>query len=453
MLMIVRRRQLLWCCYGSLLIAAGPPLDLAAQDADTPVAVAKVVEREVTTGHRIVGTLNPVKVSIIGSAVDGRVIRFPVNQGDAVRQGDLLAQLRTDTLDIELDAARAELELRTQELAELKNGSRPEEIAQAEARKLSANASMEYAKSKYERTLALYNRGGAATEADLDEARSLATQAEQAFLEATATYDLVKAGPRTERIKQAEARVNLQQESIRLIEDRIAKHTLVAPFDGFVTAEHTELGAWLQQGDPVAQVVRLDEVELVVDVLGLLVTRLKRGLTVRVEVPSFPNELFTGTIERIVPQADVRSRTFPVVIRVENRIEEEVPRLKAGMLARVDLPTGTRRRMPLVPKDALVLGGPKPLVFVVDVGAGDGKTGTVRAVPVELGVADGASIQVDGPVRQGEYVVVRGNERLRSGQKVSVAKVLPVEPERRDGTGLTQPGSKSQEPRGRKDEG
>ena len=97
------------------------------------------------------------------------------------------------------------------------------------------------------------------------------------------------------------------------------------------------------------------------------------------------------------------------------------------MLARVVLPTGTRRKMPLVPKDALVLGGTKPVVFVVDVDSKSESQGVVREVPVSLGVADGGLIQVDGPLKQGQYVVVRGNERLRSGQRVTLAAVIPTE--------------------------
>lgn len=411
------------CALILLTAAAGT---CGAQEASTPVVVSPVIEREVTTGYRVVGTLKPIKVSVIGSAIDGRVLEFKVDEGDQVSKGQPLAQLRTATLEIELAAAMAELTLREQELAELRNGARPEEIAQAEARMLSAKASHEFAQSKYDRTLSLYRQGRAATEADLDQARSLATQAKQAVLEATASYDLLKAGTRIERIKQAEAQVSLQQEQVHMIEDRITKHTLVSPFDGFVTAEHTEMGAWVMQGEPVAEVVRLDIVEVVVDAVGEVVTRLKRGTEVRLEVPAFPNDVITGEITQIVPQADVRSRTFPVIIRVKNRIEEGVPRLKAGMLARVELPAGARQRTPLVPKDALVLGGRRPLVYVVD-SKGKGQNRTVRGVPVTLGVADGGLIQVSGELKQGQYVVVRGNERLQDGQTVSVSSVIPVE--------------------------
>ena len=187
----------------SLLVVVTAVSAGSAQDRKTRVAVSAVVEREVTTGQRAVGTLNPVKVSVIGSAVDGRVIEFLVNRGQFVKQGAPLAELRTDTLKIERAAARAELDLRTQELQEMKAGSLPQEKLQAESRMKAAAASSDFQKSKYERTLALHKRGQAATKADLDQALALSIQAEQALVEVTATYDLVKAGPRIEKIKQA----------------------------------------------------------------------------------------------------------------------------------------------------------------------------------------------------------------------------------------------------------
>ena len=70
------------------------------------------------------------------------------------------------------------------------------------------------------------------------------------------------------------------------------------------------------------------------------VVHLQQGDTIRVDFPELPQELFIGTVERVVPVADPRSRTFPVFILMDNVLENDVPKLKAGMLARVDVPAG-----------------------------------------------------------------------------------------------------------------
>jgi hypothetical protein len=90
------------------------------------------------------------------------------------------------------------------------------------------------------------------------------------------------------------------------------------------------------------------------------------------------------------------------------------------------LPTGKRQMAILVPKDALVLGGQQPMVFVVDGAGPDTKQGKVRPVPVQLGSSTGRMIQVNGPLAAGQMVVVQGNERLQPGAEVQVQRVVPT---------------------------
>jgi multidrug efflux pump subunit AcrA (membrane-fusion protein) len=149
-------------------------------------------------------------------------------------------------------------------------------------------------------------------------------------------------------------------------------------------------------------------------------------MTVAVEVPAIKDRRFTGQVVAIVPQADVQARTFPVKVRVQNDTTDEGPLLKSGMYARVMLPTGSQRNAMLVPKDALVLGGPQPIVYTVE--SADGKQGTASPVPVQIGVAEGSLIQVTGPLQPGQLVVVQGNERLMPmpGQPVMIQGTAPA---------------------------
>ncbi|MEX0716739.1 MAG: efflux RND transporter periplasmic adaptor subunit [Planctomycetaceae bacterium] len=404
--------------------AAVPTAAPAQPPSASPVAVSEIVEREISTGQTFVGTVMPVKKSIVGSAVSGRVLEFPVNEGDRVAEGQTLAQLLTETIRLEVETAKAELEIRRQELAELENGSRPEEIEQARASMESARARAEYARSTHSRMQQLFQQGRAVTREQMEETDSALVEAEQSHLSAKANYELLVAGPRKERIAQAAARVLSQRETVSRLEDQMAKHRMKAPFDGYVVAEHTEVGEWVSAGDPVAEVIALDEVDVQAHVLESHAAFVRRGMSVRVEVPALPHELFQGTVALIVPQADVRARTFPVKVRLKNRIENDEPVLKAGMLARVDLPIGSKTLALLVPKDALVLSRGSTTVYVVDPQAGNSKQGKARPVAVQVGVADGPLMQVTGDLKAGQQVVVRGNERLQPGADVIVTSVL-----------------------------
>src|SRR6056297_1560044 len=117
----------------------------------SPVEVATVQQREVVARRDFVANVQPNRRSTIGGAVDGRVDEFLVKAGQRVTAGQPLAKLRTRTISIEIAAAEAELDLREAELAQQKNGSRPEEIDLARAASKSAEATSQYAQAKLKR--------------------------------------------------------------------------------------------------------------------------------------------------------------------------------------------------------------------------------------------------------------------------------------------------------------
>jgi len=414
-----------------------------AQRGPTPVAVSRVVEREIEASQSFVGTVMPLKKAIIGSAVDGRVVEYPHDAGDRVEEGEMLAQLLTDTIRLEWEAADAELQLRQQQLAELENGTRPEEIEQAKARTISAQATMRYQQSRRARVEAAYESNRALSEEERDSAVSEAIAAEQAYVEAREALRLAIAGPRKEQVAQARAAVAVQQATADRLKGQIQKHTIVSRFAGYVTAEHTEVGQWVKQGDLVAEVVALDQVEVTVYVVEQYVPYVRVGMPASVEVPALHDHApFPGRVSAIVPQADVQARTFPVHIRVLNEMVDGRPLIAAGMYARAKLPTGRKQMALLVPKDALVLGGQQTTVFVVEPSP-DGKQGKARPVAVQMGAAVGDWMQVSGPLAAGQLVVVQGNERLQPReQDVQIQREIPVT----DTAAATEPHARSERP-------
>ncbi len=400
-----------------------------AQMGPAKVAVAPVVQGEVAAGQSYVGSVMPVRTSLVGAPIGGRVDHFYVNEGDRVLKGQPLAKLRTKTIDLEIAAAQAELDVRRQELKELENGSRPEEIDQAKARQAGAEALWQFRRQRRDRIQTLIPTRGA-TQDELQEAVSLADQAEQAYREAKAALKMFEEGPRKEKIAQARAKVLAQEETVNLLKDQQEKHTIVAPFDGYVVAEHTEVGQWVVLGGPVAEVIELDQVDIEVQVLEDHIAALRPGMPARIEVTALPQEKVVGRVAAIVARANLKSRTFPVKVRVDNSTGwfGSEPLLKAGMFTRVTLQVGRREPAILVPKDALVLGGPTPVVYAVQSDPADANKGKVQRIPVELGVADDQGrIQVKGDLKPGQQVVVQGNERLRPGQEVQIAQVVTAQ--------------------------
>jgi HlyD family secretion protein len=400
---------------------------------DAPlVEVLPIENRVVRVPQTYVGTVLPLRKAVVGSAVDGRVVDFPIREGDRVEQGQTLAVLLTETIRLERDAAQGELEVRMAELEELVTGSLEEEKRQAEARMNAARAAMEYQRARYERTEALYQQGRVATEDERQETIAAASRTREEYDEAVAAYELTVQGPRKERIAQAQARVAMQRAIVDRLDEQIQRHTIVSRFPGYISLQYTEEGAWVNRGDHIAEVVDLDEVEIEIHVPENRISQVQlRDTRVTVDIPSLPEFDYSGRsqprVEAIVPQADTRSRTFRVKIRVKNHIDESThqPHIKAGMLARVTLPVGEQEGL-VAPKDSLVLGGSDPLILVVDPSSietfQDSRTGRdmargiVQRIPVKLGFEDGTSITVtslSGDLSDGMLVITKGNERIR----------------------------------------
>ncbi|HUE71568.1 MAG TPA: efflux RND transporter periplasmic adaptor subunit [Pirellulaceae bacterium] len=393
-------------------VKGGPPAQPAAK-----VFVEAVRVDTINAPRTFVGTVRPLRKSLVGSAAAGRVEEYLVNDGDFVQKGQPIAKLRTGIIQAEVNAAQAELRVRQAALAELET-SFQDEIEQGQARLKLAEANRDYRRAKRDRALAL---GPAISKEVRDEDIALAAQAEASVLEAAAALRLLEGGPREQKTEQARARVEVQEAEVERFTEQLNRHTMFAPFDGYVTAEHAEIGQWVMQGDPVAEIIELTAVDVEFNVLEDYIGKLSTSVGGAVEILSARREPFEGMIAVINPQADDRARTFPVKVRVENTIEPSGPLIKAGMFARVTLPVGEPEAAPLVPKDAIVLGGATPVIYIVDQ---QGGKSVARPVTITLGITRGLWITVGGAdLKPGALVVVEGNERLRPMQEVRPERV------------------------------
>ncbi len=379
---------------------AGPP--------PAPVVVATVVARRVTDALTLVGTAEPQRRSLVASDVEGIVADLMVKEGTPVRRGDRLAQLRTDPLEIQLRAVKAQRERFRHELTELEAGFRVEEVEEARAAAREAAASEERARREVVRQRELYGDGATALQA-VQDAETAHEAARQRLEQVRARLRMMEAGARRERVDRARAELQAAEAEVARLEDEIRRMTILAPFDGFVTTEHTERGQWVAKGGPVVEVVDLTRVEIAVPFPERAVGRLRSGHPAEVRFDALRDRAFTGEVIAIVPQGDVASRTFRIKVRVANPDRA----IKAGMFARVSFGLGGTREAVLVPKDAVVQRGGTALVYVVN---GE----TAHEVRVQTGAAQGDAVEVAGGLRPGQVVVVRGNERLRDGQRVQV---------------------------------
>lgn len=390
-----------------------PLLNAAAEPPGAPVRAAEVEQKQVRQGRRFVGSVLPLRHTQLSAGVEGFVASLSAREGSRVEAGEVIAQLELDLITPQLEAARAELERIDQVVLQLENGPRKELIVEARERLVEAEVDVRSAERKLVTARRLQESKHISTE-EVRDAEDAVRAAEAALRRLTAGVALLEAGTREEEVAQARAQRKVQLAEIRRLEAVEQRHTIKAPFAGYVIEEHTEKGAWLSQGDAVITLEALDTVRVRFPVLEDYVHSLRPGDDVAVQLGSMPDRIFQGQIERIIPAADPTARTVPVDVIVANEKADGGVLIKPGMFAHTSLPVGKPIDALLVPLDALVLGGRTPVVYIV------GDDNTASPTPVELSVAIGGKAVVVGELKAGMKVVTEGNERLRPGQPVQI---------------------------------
>lgn len=184
-----------------------------------------------------------------------------------------------------------------------------------------------------------------------------------------------------------------------------------APFDGYVVQTTAELGEWIGRGDAVAQVISIDTVRVRVDVPERFIDGLNLGAFANIYIDALGVNHFEGRIVAILPQGLSDSRTFPVIVETLNPRH----RMRGGMSARVALEIERPGTAVLVHKDALVSGPMGHLVYLA-------QQEQAVARSVTAGMPHKGYVSVQGDVAAGDFVIVRGNERLQDGQAIRVIR-------------------------------
>ncbi len=388
-----------------------------------PVGVAKVQTLSAKDLIELPGTVVPWASTRLSAEIDGRVEAIHVREGQYVKKDTALLQMRTVPLNLERELAEAEARRVKILLLELRNGTRIEKIEAARFDQEQARARVKLAENDLKRIEQLYADGVVSLD-DFDRSQS---EAEGARAELQGKSEVLKeylAGPRIEKINQAKADLEAAQARIRIIEDNIERATLRAPFSGYIVRKQTEVGEWLETGDPAFEITSAYPVKVEVDLPQYQYNMVKVGNSAKVILDNrkstgSPKE-FKGRVIEKVTSADPNSRTFPVRIRVN----VSGSKIAHGMLVRVELyPSAKTNRQLFVPKDALVQS-PKGTILWVVKSAGQNKN-TVKKVSVTPGKMEGHLIAVTfkkNALKAGSLVVVQGNERLKPGSLVNIVK-------------------------------
>jgi membrane fusion protein PltH len=282
-----------------------------------------------------------------------RIAAVLVQEGDRVRQGQLVARLDTRRLEPQVAQAEAQAAAQQQVVQRLRNGSRPEEIAQARANVDSAKADAFNARQQYERvkSAAEMSAGRAVRQQDVDSAKAALQVAEAKLVVNQRALELAVIGPRKEDIAQNEAQLRANEAQLAFLRQQLIDAQLLAPIDAVVRTRVLEPGDMASPQRPVFTLAITDPKWVRAYVSEPDLGKVHPGMAASVAVDSFPNRRFDGWVGFISPVAEFTPKSVQteelrtsLVYEVRVFVKDPSDELRLGTPATVYLNTNQETR-------------------------------------------------------------------------------------------------------------
>jgi len=343
----------------------------------------------------------------IAFKTSGRLIERPVDEGDVVKKGQLIARLDRDQLlaqrdreaaglqsahsqlaqaetalawqkgnqAAELDQRKAELASYQARLQELKSGSRPEEVQEARAAVDSAQAEFDRAKRDWDRAQTLYKNDDIST-AQYDQYRNRWQNAEAMLNQSKERQSLVLAGPRVEQIDAASAQVERAraalkmaesnaleikrreqelplrqseiaraQANLALIDSQLADTIAVSPVDGVVLVKAADVGEVIAAGTTIVTIGDIDHPWLRAYINETDLGRVKIGTKAKITTDSYPDKEYEGRVSFIASEAEFTPK----------QIQTQEERVKLVYRIKIDLDNSRHELKSNMPADAVLI--------------------------------------------------------------------------------------------------
>jgi RND family efflux transporter MFP subunit len=341
------------------------PTAVAADDS-VAVRVDAVRFEPLTRASPVIGRLVALRRGVVAVRESGIVAALHVEIGNRVERGDLIAVLKSDALQADRDLRAAE-------------------VGEAQAELAATRAELQLRRQEFARLDAL-RRSPAFSEARFEDKRQEVAIADG-------------------RVAQAEAAEQRARAQLARADIALADMEIRAPYAGVVTQKHTEVGAHVATGEAVVSLIDDRTIEIEADIPADWVSGLKPGRVVDFELG---DRRLAARVRSVVPDENPLTRTR--VVRLVPDFADATD-LAANRSVTLFVPQDLPRSAATVHKDAVLHDGDGTYVMRV---VGD----RAERRSVRLGEASGGRFEITDGLLPGDIVVIRGNERLQSGQRV-----------------------------------
>ena len=315
----------------------GKPAEVEAstRKAEPPtVAVATAESRTLEKSLLVTGSLVADESVTISPEISGRVIAIRADFGQAVRKGDVVAELDRTEFQIQVERSRAAL---NQALARL--GLKPGQETTPPSSTASirqAQAQLDDAKFKYESAAKLVKTG------DISQERF--NELEKAYHARQAAFESTQDDLRTMWMSMESLRAE-----VKLAEKRLGDTVLRAPFDGSIAQKHVSIGQYVKDNTAILTLVKTYPLRLRLDVPENASAAVHPGTGLVFTTDAAPGTTFHATVRELNPSLDAKNRS----LTAEARLTENDKRLRPGMFVQVRLVTDRAGEVVMVPKRAI----------------------------------------------------------------------------------------------------
>ena len=277
--------------------------------------------------------------SLVSFKVQGRIVELPVEEGQQVMQGALLARLEDEDFQQRIRIDQAGIRVRESNLALTLAGSREQDVKAAQQAVIDAEADLEQKSADSDRAQRLFAKDEV-TAQERDLAATAVKRTETLLETARQRLNEVQEGSRKEEIAIARANLNQASANLGLSQVNLGYTTLRAPSAGVITVRQAELGEVAMAGTPIVTIADLDHVWLRAYVAETDLGRVHWWQDVAVTTDTFPGKQYRGRISFIASTAEFTPKSVQtekervtLVYRIKIDVENPNRELKPGMPA------------------------------------------------------------------------------------------------------------------------
>ena len=398
-------------------VNAAMPVELVR--VQSPVSVSSSGEQVILTATGYIIAAHKIEVA---SKVNGRVEWIGVDKGDKVQAGQVLVRLEDDEYRAQVTQQKGSLQNLEAKLAELKNGSRPEETQKARADLDSANADVVNAKVTLDRTRQLVTEG-VLSKQSLDDAQAKydGNVAKAASLQRT--LDLSVLGPRKEEIDQVIGQIDQASGALAYAQTQLDNTVIKAPVTGTILDRNVEKGEFITTGfvgdkgakGYIVTMANLNDLQVELDISQNDFPKLGPKQKGTITTDAYPDRKYDGAIEQVSPEADRAKATVQVKVQVLHPDDYLRPDMNATVAFYNTAPqepgAGTAKQVVVIPPTAIQNGS----VFVV-------LNNIAHKRPVTTGGTTSKGVVIDSGLIGGEDLVLSPPTDLKDGQHVEAKR-------------------------------